>query len=150
MTLTTATKSRVILGLIRDVPGLMTLNNVKKLAIDPNNNVLGFEDAAEAIDVVQSSNEQSVEDMNDLANMFPNARLSAELEIVKETDRTKFKEFTDKMFELNSLTKEIETEAGPLLDFLLDELVQNADPKSVSAVKNMGVEIINVQDGKIS
>lgn len=153
--LNVATKSKVILNLIQNVPGLMTKRAVKDLATNPKNNLLGFEDAAAAVSAIElsESDKKIVEDgekSSMLADLFPNPRLTAELEIIKNTDRNKYQCFRDKMIELDSIAKEIDEAAGPSLDFLLDEIKEQCDDTAIDAVKNMGVSIINVEDGKIA
>lgn len=153
--LNVATKSKVILNLIQNVPGLMTKRAVKDLATNPKNNLLGFEDAAAAVSAIElsESDKKIVEDgekSSMLADLFPNPRLAAELEIIKNTDRNKYQCFKDKMIELDSIAKEIDEAAGPSLDFLLDEIKEQSDDTAIDAVKNMGVSIINVEDGKIA
>lgn len=156
MRLTTSTKSRAILSLIKTVPGFMSKKNVKTLATDPNNNVLGFEDASEAISAIDLSAKEK-KDIDDkekntkLDELFPNPRLTAELEIIKDIDRMKYHEFTNKMIELDSIAKEVEEAAGPSFDMLLDEIADQIQDKSIlKQIKNMGVSIINVEDGKIA
>lgn len=153
--LNVATKSKVILNLVQNVPGLMTKDAVKNLATNPKNNLLGFEDAAAAVSAIELSNTDKKiiddgEESTKLADLFPNPRLSAEIEIIKNVDRNLYQCFKDKMLELNSIAKEIDEAAGPSLDFLLDEIKEQCDDSSVDAVKNMGVSIINVEDGKIA
>ena len=153
--LNVATKSKVILNLIQNVPGLMSKRAVKDLATNPKNNLLGFEDAAAAVSAIElsESDKKIVEDgekSSMLADLFPNPRLTAELEIIKNTDRNKYQCFRDKMIELDSIAKEIDEAAGPSLDFLLDEIKEQCDDTAIDAVKNMGVSIINVEDGKIA
>lgn len=148
------TKSKVILGLIQDIPGFISKKNVKALATNPDNNLLGFEDASEAISSIEINEKESDSitkhyEGTKLADTFPNPRLSAELEIVKEIDRQKYHDFKNKILELDGLAKEIEEAAGPSLDFLLDELKQNADPKLIDEVKNMPVTLINIENGKV-
>jgi len=155
MELTVATKSKVILNLIQNVPGLMSKGAVKKLASDPSNNLLGFEDASAAIAAIDLSDADKKridekEESTRLDDLFPNPRLTAELEIIKETDRTKYKCFCDKMLELDSIAKEIEEAAGPSLDFLLDEIKEESNDEAIDTLKNMNVSIINVEDGKIA
>jgi hypothetical protein len=153
--LNVATKSKVILNLIQNVPGLMTKRAVKDLATNPKNNLLGFEDAAAAVSAIElsESDKKIVEDGENssmLSDLFPNPRLAAELEIIKNTDRNKYQCFKDKMIELDSIAKEIDEAAGPSLDFLLDEIKEQSNDTAIDAVKNMGVSIINVEDGKIA
>ena len=119
--LTVATKSKVILNLIQNVPGIMSKKAVKDLATNPKNNLLGYEDASAAISCIEMNDAskkkvEEAEDSTKLADLFPNPRLAAELEIIKETDRTKYKCFKDKMLELNSIAKEIDEAAGRSLD----------------------------------
>lgn len=154
--LTVATKSKVILDLIKNIPGLMDQKSIRKLATDPKKNLLGFEDASEAISLVDVDEKEKKEiddkeEKTKLDELFPNPRLSAELEIIKDTDRMKYKEFTNKMLELDEIAKEINAEAGPSLDFLLDEIADEIQDKGVlDQVRNMGVSIINVEEGKIA
>ncbi len=156
MNLTVATKSRTLLNLIRNVPNFMTKQAVKDLATNPKNNFLGFEDAAaavSAIDLNEASKKKidDAEDATKLADLFPNPRLSAELEIIKETDREKYQCFRNKMLELDSIAKEIDEAAGPSLDFLLDEIKEQvSEPALIDEVKNMNVSIINVETGKVT
>ena len=152
--LTVATKSKVILNLIQNIPGLMTKKAVKELATNPKNNLLGYEDASAAISCIElnDASKKKIDDAEEstkLADLFPNPRLSAELEIIKEMDRNKFKCFKDKMLELNSIAKEIDEAAGPSLDFLLDEMKEQVEPSLVDEIKNMNVSILNVQDAKV-
>ena len=93
---------------------------------------------------------EEAEDSTKLADLFPNPRLAAELEIIKETDRTKYKCFRDKMLELDSIAKEIDEAAGPSLNFLLDEMKEQVEPTLADEIKNMNVSIINVQDAKVN
>ena len=152
--LTVATKSKVVLNLIQNIPNLMTKRAVKNLATNPKNNILGFEDAAAAVSVIEM-NETSKKKIDDaeestkLADLFPNPRLSAELEIIKNTDRTKYQCFKDKMLELDSIAKEIDSSVGPSLDFLLDEIKEQADDSIIDEVKNMNVSIIDVEKSKV-
>ena len=155
MSLTVATKSKVVLNLIQNIPGFMSKNAVKDLATNPKNNLLGYEDASAAISAIEMNDvsKKKIDDAEDstkLADLFPNPRLSAELEIIKEMDRNKFKCFKDKMLELNSITKEIDEMAGPSLDFLLDEMKEQVEPILVDEIKNMNVSILNIQDNKIT
>ena len=146
-------KSRVLTGLIKDVPGFMSIESVRTLTTDPEKAVFGFEDAAECEIILTDENKKNLEktlDSTSLEATFPNARLAAELEIVKETDRTKYDEFTDKLFELQSIAAEIDKQVGDDLDFLLDEIKQDASPEAVDAVKNLGVGIIDIEEGKIA
>ena len=111
--------------------------------------------AAVAVSAIELSNTDKKiiddgEESTKLADLFPNPRLSAEIEIIKNVDRNLYQCFKDKMLELNSIAKEIDEAAGPSLDFLLDEIKEQCDDSSVDAVKNMGVSIINVEDGKIA
>ena len=153
--LTVATKSKVILNLIQNVPGIMSKKAVKDLATNPKNNLLGYEDDSAAISCIEMNDvsKKKVEDAEDsakLADLFPNPRLAAELEIIKETDRTKYKCFRDKMLELDSIAKEIDEAAGPSLNFLLDEMKEQVEPTLADEIKNMNVSIINVQDAKVN
>lgn len=156
MMLTTATKSKVILNMIKTIPDLMTQKDVRNLATNPNKNVLGFEDASEAISLIDANEKEKEEidkkaESTKIEELFPNPRLSAELEIIKEIDRVKYKDFTNKMIELDSIAKEIEEQAGPSFDALLDEIAdQIQDKNTLDKMKNMGVSIINVEDGKIT
>lgn len=146
-------KSRVLTGLIKDVPGFMSIESVRTLTTDPEKAVFGFEDAAECEIVLTDENKKNLDktfDSTSLEATFPNARLAAELEIIKETDRTKYDEFTDKLFELQSIAAEIDKQVGDDLDFLLDEIKQDASPEAVDAVKNLGVGIIDIEEGKIA
>ncbi|MBR1818105.1 MAG: hypothetical protein IJ772_04575 [Bacilli bacterium] len=147
-------KSRVITGLIKDIPGFMSMEGVRTLTTDPEKAVFGFEDAAECEQIILTDqNQKDLKDKFDstsLNDLFPNARLGAELEIVKETNRTKYDEFTDKLFELQALASEIDNEVGEDLNFLLDEIKQNANPDAIDAVKNLGVGIVDIENGKIA
>lgn len=152
--LTVATKSKVVLNLIQNVPGFMDKRAVKNLATDPKNTLLGFEDASTAISAIEMTEADKkmideAEDSTHLADLFPNPRLSAEIEIIKNTNRNLYKSFCDKMLELDSIAKEIDTEAGAELDFLLDEIKEQAEPSLVDEIKNLNVSIINVETGKI-
>ena len=152
--LTVATKSKVILNLIQNVPGIMTKKAVKDLATNPKNNLLGYEDASTAISCIEMNDVskkkvEEAEDTSKLSDLFPNPRLAAELEIIKETDRTKYKCFRDKMLELDSIAKESDEAAGPSLNFLLDEMKEQVEPTLADEIKNMNVSIINVQDAKV-
>ena len=151
--LTVATKSKVILNLIQNVPGLMDKKAVKNLATNPKNNLLGFEDASAAISAIElSETDRKIVDEAEtkLADLFPNPKLSAELEIIKNTNRNLYKCFCDKMLELDSIAKDIDSEAGAELDFLLDEIKEEADSNVIDELKNLNVSIINVEDGKIA
>lgn len=155
MSLTVATKSKVILNLIQNIPGFMSKKSVKDLATNPKNNLLGYEDASAAISAIEMNDASKkkideAEDSTKLADLFPNPRLSAELEIIKEMDRNKFKCFKDKMLELDSIAKEIDEAAGPSLDFLLDEMKEQVEPSLIDEIKNMNVTILNVQDNKVT
>jgi hypothetical protein len=54
------------------------------------------------------------------------------------------------MLELDSIAKDIDSEAGAELDFLLDEIKEEADSNVIDELKNLNVSIINVEDGKIA
>ena len=155
MKLTNELKSTVLKNLAIGIPGFLGREGFETLTTDPEKAIFGFEDAVLVEESVKLTEENKKEidetfDSNSLKDLFPNARLSAELDIVKETARTKYDEFRDKIFELDAIVKEIDGIAGPSLDFLLDEVKQIANPEVVDAVKNLGVSIINVEDGKIA
>lgn len=153
MSLTNSTKSKVLLSLIKDVPGFMKKDGVRTLISNPDNAVFGYEDGAEAINAIDLSEKEkkNIDDKfesTSLDELFPNARLRAELEIARNTDRMKYKEFKDALIKLDDLSKEIDTEYGSDLDFLLDEIKGVADPAGVDAVKNMKVSILSIEKDK--
>lgn len=155
MELTNELKSKVVKNLAIGIPGFLGREGFETLTTDPNKAIFSFEDAVLVEESVKLSEQNKKEidnkfDSNSLNDLFPNARLSAELDIVKETARTKYDDFRNKIFELEAITKEIDQIAGPSLDFLLDEIKQIANPEAIDAVKNLGVSLINIEDGKIA
>ncbi len=148
-------KSKVLKNLTIGIPGFLGREGFETLTTDPEKAIFGYEDAilAEQAVVLNEDNKKKLDetfDSTSLKDLFPNARLSAELDIIKETARNKYDEFKDKIFELDGLCKEIDKLAGPSLDFLLDEVKQIANPEAVDAVKNLGVSLINIEDVKIA
>lgn len=143
------TKSRVVLSMLKNEPNLLSTESIRNMAVDSKNPTFSFEDASEAMSIVSESEKKGVSDNMDstmLSKLFPNAKLEAELQICADVDRTKYDDFTEAVFKLNEIISSIDKDFGSTVDFLLDEIEQNANIEAVDKIRNQQVSIINVEN----
>ena len=153
--LTNDAKSQIIAKLTKEVPELMDKKGFDSLVKGKNSHILGFEDALIVEEAIKF-NEKDKKDLDDkmestsLSELFPNARISAEIDIAKKFNNSLYMEFKNKLFELDGITKQLDEFSGHALDLFLDEIKEHCNPKVVDAVKNLPVSIINIENNKIA
>ncbi len=159
MSLPNSTKSKILLSLIKNAPGILNQKAVRTLIVDPKKALFGYEDGAVALDEVASPLEngetKEIEKRTDelnITNLFPNAKLAAELEAAHDTERQMFDDFTDAWDKLNEITKKLDEQFGNHIEYLLDEIatVDGADIDTINKVRAMDVtlETVNSENAR--
>ena len=154
MNIPQTTKSKVVLGLIKRYPNLFSKKAVKTMVTDPSHAIFSYEDGAEAINTAADDAPVNMDETNTepsgaekreikkdaadlhITDLFPNAKLEAELAIAADIERNMFDEFSDAWEKLNGITQKIDDQFGDKLGMLLDELIV-VDPQSKPAIEKI-------------
>jgi hypothetical protein len=143
-------KSAILRKIIHGAPGIMNKEAVKTLITDPVQSIFGIEDGADAIADVEMNEgkvlegDKKVDELH--LDIFPNVKLSAELEAAKNVNRMLYDDFTDAYLSLDGITKKLDEQFGDEISILLDEIktIDGVNVSTVDKVKDLQVDLTSV------